>query len=314
MSFLPMLSIRIFGQKYQELCDRNEQINKFKAFEKSHLKLTPDSYRSKRSLTKALSDCDICVCGSDQIWSPLLFDPTMFLDFCRKIPVKTVSYAPSFGVSEINEHREKIRELLNDIDIISVRENEGAEIILQLTGRDVPVVLDPTLLLDIDDWLAIAKPSERQTPYVLCYFLGDKRIPYRFLSEFCLETGYELLNVSSFRTRNDISGNNELTLSPEEFLGAVSNAAFVCTDSFHGTIFSILFERNFLTFERFGKERNGQNSRIHTLLNRLKLADRLVAYDQRYSYKNKSIDFVAVRTALNLNRETSLSFLQDAFE
>ncbi|NTW52160.1 MAG: polysaccharide pyruvyl transferase family protein [Chlorobiaceae bacterium] len=314
MNSVPMLSRRLFSTKHKELCDRDAQISKFSAFEKSHLKLTPKTYRSSRKLASAVSDCDICICGSDQIWSPLLFDPTMFLDFCRKIPVKTVSYAPSFGVGEINTHRDEIRELLNNIDIISVRENEGADIIRELTGRDVPVVLDPTLLLDVDDWRAIAEPSGRKTPYILCYFLGEKRIPYRFLSEFSRHTGYELFNVSTFRNRNDIPGDSARTFSPQEFVGAVADAAFVCTDSFHGTIFSILFERRFMTFERFGSERHGQNSRIHTLLDHMNLNARLIPFDQGYCSNAQAIDYEVVRPSLNRNRETSLNFLKAALE
>jgi hypothetical protein len=312
MRFAPMFSKCLFRRKYQELCERDAQIKKFKNFEKTHLKLTPSTCRSSRKLAEEALDYDICICGSDQIWSPLLFDPAMFLDFCRETPVKTIAYAPSFGVSGIDSHREEIRELLKGIDIISVRENEGAEIIRELTGRDAPVVLDPTLLLDADDWRAIAQPPVRTKPYILCYFLGGSRIPHRFLAELQQETGCELLNVCTFRTRNDIPGDRECTMSPEEFLGAVANAAFVCTDSFHGTIFSILFERRFFTFERFGKERTGQNSRIYTLLERLGLSGRVMPFDQGYNRDVQPIEYREVRPVLQRNRKTSLEFLETA--
>lgn len=314
MRFAPMFSKYLFPQEYQELCERDMQIKKFRDFEKVHLKLTDVTYRSSRMLAAEVANCDICICGSDQIWSPLLFDPAMFLDFCRAAPVKTVAYAPSFGVSKIDSHRQEIRDLLKCIDIISVRENEGAEIIHELTGRESPVLLDPTLLLDADDWRSIARPSERTNPYILCYFLGKDRIPHRFLTDLRKKTGYELLNVCTFRTRNNISGIQDCTMSPEEFLGAVANAAFICTDSFHGTIFSILFEKCFFTFERFGQERTGQNSRIYTLLDRLGLTSRLIPFDQGYDHNAQQIEYGMVGAALRRNRKSSLEFLKAALQ
>lgn len=314
MHIAPMLTKHLFPWKFKYLCERDEQIKKFNNFEKTYLKLTPAAYRSSRMLARAVSGCDICICGSDQIWSPLLFDPSFFLDFCKGTSAKTVSYAPSFGVSEVISHRAEIRDLLNGIDIISVREKEGAEIIRELTGRNVPVVLDPTLLLEADDWRAIARPPKRANPYILCYFLGEKRIPHQVLSKLRQVTGYDLLNVCTFRTRNDIIGDQDCTLSPEEFLGAVANAAFVCTDSFHGTIFSILFERPFFTFERFGKERTGQNSRIYTLLDRLGLTGRLMPFDHGYNPDALPIEYGSVEDALNRSRKTSLEFLESALQ
>jgi len=186
MRLAPWLSQRLFRRKYKELYERSVQIRKFRNFEKVHMKLTPETYRSSKMLAKEAADCDICICGSDQIWSPLLFDPAMFLDFCQGTTASTIAYAPSFGVSGIYFHHEEIRKLLEEIDSISVRESEGAEIIRELTGREVPVVLDPTLLLDADDWRAIARPPEKTKPYILCYFLGKSRIPFRFLDELRL--------------------------------------------------------------------------------------------------------------------------------
>ena len=101
-------------------------------------------------------------------------------------------------------------------------------------------------------------------------------------------------------------------MSPDEFIGAVSNAAFVCTDSFHGTIFSILFERQFFTFERFGQEPTSQNSRIYTLLDQLGLSGRLVPSDQGYDRDVQPIEYGVVGAALQRNRKTSLEFLETA--
>lgn len=305
------LSGSLFKRKYQELRDRDVQIKKFKKFEAEHLKLTAVTYRSADTLSKAMVDCDICICGSDQIWSPLFFDPVMFLDFCKGTPVRTVAYAPSFGVSELHLYRAEIRDLIQRLDRVSVRECEGAQIILELTGLDVPVVLDPTLLLERGDWRALSRSSQPSKPYILCYFLGQDRIPHKFLSELKHATGWDLVNVCTFRSKNDIEGAMECNMSPEEFLGAVENASFVCTDSFHGTIFSLLFECEFFTFERFGKERTGQNSRIYTLLNRHTLTDRLKQFDQGYdSTMMQPIDFEAVRSALQSNRNESLRYLE----
>lgn len=313
MRFFSRLSYYFFKNKFIQLSQRNKQIIKFREFERKYLKLTPKVYRRSQMLSSVAIDCDICICGSDQIWSPLLFDPSMFLDFCKDSPIKTVAYAPSFGVKKIERYRDEIGDLIRGIDIISVRENEGSEIVRELTGRNAQVVLDPTLLLDSQDWRNVFPISkEHSQPYILCYFLGRDRIPYRFLDELRKESGCHLLNVGTFRMRNNILGSQDWTMSPDEFVGAVANAKYVCTDSFHGTIFSILFERQFFTFERFGEEPTGQNSRIHTLLNLHQLADRLIELDQGFNRFTPLINYKEVNAALQFTRKQSIQFLVDA--
>lgn len=313
MHLIPALSKLIAKNKYKWLFDRNTQQVKFEDFERDNLTLTKKEYKTSKAIGRAAKDCDICICGSDQIWSPLLFDPTLFLDFCDKDRTKTVAYAPSFGINTIEQNRDQIKNLIESIHFISVREETGSDIIKELTHRDAPVVLDPTLLLDRKDWSKIASHADTgNIPYILCYFLGGAYIPYQFIEDLKNQTGYRIINICTYRTLNSIQGECISDASPAEFITYIANAAYVCTDSFHGTIFSILFERQFFTFERFGNEKENQNSRIYTLLKACQVPNRLIPYDSIPSANFPVINFELLKINLENARAGSIKYLETA--
>lgn len=255
---------------------RHIQRAKFDRFDRENLRLTPRHYKSAAAIARDLKACKACVCGSDQIWSPLLFDPVMFLNFCTGTGVRKVAYAPSIGLDRIPMYEKEIRQLTGDFYALSVREEQGAALLRELLGReDIPSMPDPTLLLSQEEWLKLAAKPQDRSPYILCYFLGES-IPRKFIAALKKNTGCQVVNIRMYYNPFSAEGEMLDTVSPDEFLGLIRNASYVCTDSFHGTIFSILMERNFFCFRRFSESAgNNQNSRIYNLLESLGLSSRL---------------------------------------
>lgn len=215
---------------------------------------------------------DYFVTGSDQVWNPRyrLGSSFDFLTFADK--AKRVALSPSFGISEIPEKfRPSYKEWISDFKALSVREESGAKIIKELTGRDAEVLVDPTLLLDKEEWLEIAKesPVKPKAQYLLTYFLGNIRKEDRaWIDKVAKQNHLEVVNLADPKDRDCfITG-------PSEFIDYIASASIVCTDSFHGSIFSILMETPFVVFERTENSKIQIGSRMVTLLKTMRLEDR----------------------------------------
>lgn len=216
---------------------------------------------------------DAIIVGSDQVWniSMVREDPAYFLAFT--VPKKRISYAASLGVSVLNEYQKKFySDMLSEFSSISVREEVGRDIVLQTSGKDAQVVLDPTLLLAKEDWNKIAV-SEKVGKYIFAYILHHDPEVQDFLFKLKKQTGLPVIYVS----RGYISAIRDgatAVPSPEKWVGLMMNAAYVVTTSFHGTAFAVNFHRNFYTFVK-GKITDNTNSRQIGFLKALGLENRL---------------------------------------
>jgi Polysaccharide pyruvyl transferase len=294
---------------------------RFDSFRQHYVKLTERHYGTIESLKNSPPQCDAYICGSDQIWNPFICktpdqagnDPAYFLTFARK--EKRVSYAPSIAIPSIpDEFRAEMREWILGIRFLSMREKHGAQLIKELTGRDAEIVLDPTLLLNSDQWNRIAIDPEIGSPYILCYFLGDGQEYRSFAKHLSIKTGYRLVIISQsirdLEDKNVVSGSDA---GPAEFLGLVKNASCVCTDSFHGTIFSITFRRPFYVFERPGSSGvASMSTRIYSILELLGLTSRLMKSDVLPQKALLDVDYSKADVLLQQNREKSLKYLSNA--
>ena len=279
-----------------------------------------DEFVGYEALCKA-SDCyDIVQVGSDQLWLPAGL-PTNFYNLQFAKPgVRRVSYATSFGVSSIPWYqRRRTADYLKKIDFLSVREQSGANIVKDVAGLDASVVVDPTLLLSADEWLeAMPKVRPYEKPYIFCYFLGANplcRQEARTLSE---KTG---LPIVVLRHLDDIIPSDEefgdiapYDVDPAGFVNLIRSAEYVLTDSFHGSVFSTLYHKNFVTFYRFLEgSKQSRNSRIDNLLGHLDLEERLVKEPGRTDLVlTTAVDFDCVDDKLATWREGSWSFLREA--
>lgn len=246
---------------------------------------------------------DYYVVGSDQVWNyEYGANPLFFLNPFDEL--KRVSYAASFGADFIPNHLiDYYVKHLNGIPQISVREQSGAKIIKDLTGKDSPVLIDPTMMITKDDWQQVAKVCKNKpnVKYLFAYFLGEKVNKFR-------KESYQYANKTNLKT---VEFNNKhsmyYTNGPAEFIDYIKDAQIVFTNSFHGAVFSIIFKKPFVLFSR-----DGMNSRIETLLTTFKLKDRMwdkVKQNQSYL----TCDYSQIDDILNEERNKAYKFLSKAF-
>ena len=243
------------------------------------------------------------IVGSDQVWNPhydFVAGKCDFLVFAREN--QKISYAASFGVSEIpSERKTEYAEYLKTFKAISVREKQGSKIVEELADKKATVVLDPTLLIDEIEWKKVEKkplfcPNKK---YVFIYALGDKT--ERFKDKINqLKKEYEIFDVRALQKNG-----KELPIGPSEFLYLIRNAEVILTDSFHATVFSILFHKKFITFNRSGLN---MNSRIESLAELIGEKSRLTNCGD-FDCETE-IDYVKIDEILQEERFNSIDFLK----
>lgn len=280
----------------------------FAVFADRRLRLSPLTVTAGSGNEPELAAFDAFVCGSDQVWNPNYPSTcgAFFLTFAP--PEKRIAFAPSFGVASLPEHLQPVyRRWLSEIPHLSVREEAGAALIRSLTGRDVPVLADPTLCVPRDVWEAVERKPAYPVPerYVLTYFLGNETRRYRrFIENYARQNGLAVINLLDWQEPE-----HYLT-APDEFLWLIRNAAAVMTDSFHGTVFSLLYHTPFLVFDRKEVGGTAMSSRLDTLLNAVHLEHRRFGQ----AAPDEPVDFAAVDAVIAAKQEEALAFLRRALE
>lgn len=242
-------------RKRDYLNRRNRQIYRFQNFESKYFPLTDKFIRTADELRSLSEYYDKIIVGSDQIWSPFLFDSNYLGGFLGESErKKIIPYAPSLGISYIDYVSDEEKTLLKSLSFLSCREHEGAEIIKEITGKDVIEVLDPTLILSSEIWhsMAVEHPvAGIPDRYILTYFLGE-HVDNKEIQHKASHLNLKVVNVNMFNRPNDIIADIDAKdLGPGEFVNLVAKADFIFTDSFHATVFSWIFNKEFTVFERF---------------------------------------------------------------
>ena len=297
------------------LANNNASVERtFREFKDQYLSVGKEEYCSIRSLYTSDLKYDVYLTGSDQVWNP--YNSVLQVYGLGFVPpqINTVSYAASIGVSEIpDEKKATMHQALQGVRHLSCREYEGAKALSTLLGREVTTVLDPTLLLKKDEWRALKAPMELPSKYVLCFFLGSLDYPREVAYKLAKQNGCELLVIPGSPKDVFTKGKIVKGCGPQQFLELFFNAAFVCTDSFHGTAFALNFNKPFFSFCRRGyHEKTSYISRIKDLLETVGLSDRLVYPESETDFAIPKIDFSAANEILERERERSLSYLHSA--
>ena len=250
------------------------------------------------------------LCGSDQIWNSAVFyvDPFYYLRFA---PIeKRIAFAPSFGRDFIPDYnKRKITKYVSEIKYKSVREETGAEIIEKITGDVAEVLIDPTLVISAEEWSDNLKLTNQKTKeYILAYFLDE---PSQKAKDFVMGISkkYNMPVIGlpyNFETMP--WSENVVDAGPSEFVSYIKNASFVCTDSFHGTAFSLNFNVPFYTFERNYGNADKQSARIQSILNMVSLQERYEPYEIKDCF---DISFEGVNCVLKKEREKAKKYLTD---
>ena len=296
---------------YKALRDRYQR---FERFSKDHLRISGHRFESLEELRSAELPYDLILSGSDQIWNPKIFpdgrfDPVFFGAFSTR---RKIAYAPSFGVPHIPEGmEEELRSYLEQFSHISVRERQGREIVKEITGKDVPVVLDPTLLLTAEQWSAMAVPPDRSGGYILCYCISKPGALAPYIQRLAEETGLPVVQLCGIRQKVHPKAACVLDAGPSEFLGLFQNASYVCTNSFHGTVFSVQFQKPFFTAVAPSELAAPESSRTFSILSRLGLTERIIGTGATAGL-DATIDWADVDRRLRAARQSSLDYLRAA--
>lgn len=311
---------RMIG-KYPDIA-RNVSVrnNRFNKFVETYFTNLSKPYCGWENLVReSKKNYDLFLCGSDQLWLPNNLGSHFYtLEFAPDNKPK-ISYATSFGVSSIPKGQKKATgRYLSRFQYLSTREQAGQKIIEELIGKKAKVVCDPTLLFDAEGWRKmIPAKSLLAEPYVFCYFLGTNEAHRRAAKEFREKTGLKLVTcpfLDNFVKSDVTFGDVQLfDMDAADFVNLIRHAEYILTDSFHGSVFSILYRKKFMTFNRFSaSEKDSRNSRIDTLCTLLGLSDRRFAGDVM-SVQNE-IEYDLVEKRLNKLRDSSARFLADALE
>lgn len=280
---------------------RRRKCNQFR----KHMKYSEPVTR--KTLNNVAGKYDIYIAGSDQVWDYKLtnFDTTYFLDFPAK-GKKKCSYAASIGEHlPPDEYKEDYKRLLKDFDEILVRENYGADIVEELTEKRPDVVCDPTLLLTAEEWNELLKEPKIKGKYILVYQLGINKEVVDFVKRLKKATGYRVVYIP-FPLVGLLKCRCEITIGPAEWMGLFKNAEYVVSDSFHGVVYSLLFNRKFFTMV------NGhhQNRRVEQLLKLVNLSERTIE-DVSDKELTADMDFSFANAQLDKFRRASLEKLKN---
>lgn len=292
--------------------------DKFKAF-REEIPHTRKSYSSK-TIKKLGERYDCCIVGSDQVWNPEWFCEPFFLTFTSK-KVKRISYAASLGKQALTENQKTLyTSLLSDFDYISVREKSAAKILGELTDKTIDTLLDPTLLLEKNDWDSITPERIISDNYVFCYFLSKDIYLRELAKSFAESKGLTLV----FLMHADGYCKNDLDVpckkiydaGPLEFLSLIKNAEYILTDSFHASVFSCIFERQFFVFGRTDKP--GMSERLLELASLFKIDKHIITaeFSNKESYMNECDDIAYEKQndMLAQRRRDSKLFLNKAIK
>ena len=275
------------------------------------------TYFSVDSLYDTPPIYDLYISGSDQIWNPLMpfINEPYFLTFVPK-GKKKISYASSFALEEIPEGiwPPKV-DWLGDFHAISVREKSGVKIVKSVFNREATLVVDPTMLLTRDEWESILVQPDKNKNYLLLYTLQYNPIIVRKVRELAIKNDLSIRVVISSTTgdkpENDSVIEYITTAGPKEWLGLIHDADIVITDSFHGSVFSLLFSKRFLTI----CTNKRVSERMTTLFDNLSLTNNYMDVEQFLKLENLDCAnylFDNVATAIMKQREKSVAFLINA--
>ena len=300
----------MFHQKNKRL--RNKRFDEFHA---KYNHLTSTVYPSVKSLYEAKFNYDVLCIGSDQVWNYMKgYSLEPFFACFDKNNTKKITYASSIGLSSLSVEAEQVfKKELTNFAYISVREQQASEILEKLLNRKIDVVLDPTLILNKQEWIEVAKydmcPKEK---YLLVYIVTIKPCDYvlTLARHIAKRRNLKIVRIcrDAYPEHSGSDVEEILTAGPSDFVGLFSKAEFVVTNSFHGTVFSINFSKPFYSVI---KSHHSTNSRLTSILKKLGLEDRIVPVGSQLPMIS-DIDFSDPSAKLEAERKLSIEYINKA--
>ncbi len=289
----------------------------FERFLQKNFRMSSKQFKTIEELDSANLDYDAFISGSDQVWHNFhaKFDPVFFLDFDAANRAKKWSYAASFGFHDVPQDLlSEYKRRLAGWDKYSVREKRGVELVQELVGENAIQCCDPTLLLDKTHWDTVKSPKKRRKPYVLVYYVNSSQRVLEEAKKLAERKNLEVVSITTPFFYEDIVGTESKAVgakhlgscAPDEFISLFDQAEYVITDSFHGTAFSLIYHRPFLTLCDMGYDK--KNGRVIDLLDRLGIGDRQLL-DDVFSIE-KDIPWNEVDETLNDYKKQSIEYLK----
>ena len=273
-------------------------------------------------IASVASAYDYWIVGSDQVWNPEGFTGSP-LNLLRGVNGKKISYAASsLNAKYTPEQADVLRDSLDSFSDISVREIGLEKAIRQITGKPVYTVLDPTLLLNANEWDKFAVEPELKEKYAFVYLIHFSDEVRRNIYDYCKKVGLKMVIVPHaqgwFKSADEKYFDVQATaIGPAEWIGYIKNAEIVFTDSYHGTIFSVNFHKKFLSFEKLsGDAEKDSGLRKYSILSQLGLSDRCVPYSYCLdtAMLAEDIDYATTDFRLDELRRESIGFLSKALD
>lgn len=320
-SKLGMIKMK-FDTKLNKKLGRNVSIRnrKYREFRKEfNLSRTSDTYND---LTKLAEErySDVLL-GSDQLWLPVNVVSDYYTLNWVPDKINKISFSTSFGVSSIpRKYNDLYKNYLKKINHLSVRENTGVKIIKDISGLDAKLVCDPTILLTKEEWDEVAtKERIIQEKYILCYFLGNNVEHRKFAERLRNKTGYKIVSLNHadeyVKYSDKFCDIAPYDIGPKEWINLVKNAEYICTDSFHGTVFSLIYNKAFFNFRRYSSNSKAStNSRLDSLLSTVEISTEriLTGLEDIDEVLNYKIDYKKVNKNLEEYRKDSKNWLLDS--
>ncbi len=311
-----------FDKKVNKELGKNINIRtkKYKEFRKEfNLSRSSDTYQDLMHLADE-KYTDIIV-GSDQLWLPVNVVADYYTLNWVPDNINKISYSTSFGVSTIPKKYNKMyMNFLKRIDYLSVREESGAKLVKEITGLEAKLVADPTILLTAEEWEKEASDNRIfDEKYILCYFLGNNVEHRKFAESLKKETGLKIVSLNHadeyVKYSDTFCDYAPFDIGPREWINLVKNAEYICTDSFHGTVFSILFNKTFFNFRRYSnKSKVSTNSRLDSLLKIAGISSEriLMGTENLKEVLKYKIDYEIVNRNMQKYREESKQWLLES--
>ncbi|AYN66093.1 polysaccharide pyruvyl transferase family protein [Euzebyella marina] len=294
---------------------RTRLLSRFKHFTDTNLNLTA-TLGDKDLLEGKLGKFDIYVCGSDQIWNPVVvspidkIDPIFFLSFAPD-EAKKFSYASSIGHHYFTqEEKQQVQSLLDNFDMISVRESDGKKKLEELLpDKKIFHVVDPTLILPKKEWFSLFNVQQNNEKYILVYSVPRTELIKKAIGYFSQKMGLKIVAIDRMFFPIGKIDKHVRDAGPNEFIQLFANASFIITDSFHGSCFSVNFEKPFACISA-----NKGANRQESLLRLLNIDNRIMYKEEDFESLDLEVDYDEVTPKLEKIRNESLSFIEAAIK
>ena len=278
-----------FGKRCAMKCIRSfrpDKAYKMERFQARHYRLSTRTYYGDRDVYANPPQYDLLISGSDQILNTTLSgcSETYYLKPWGN-DIKKISYASSFGRENVSESEYLlIRSELGKFAAISARENSGARMLSSELNREIPMVVDPVFLLDRSEWIGLATKTRENGNYVFAYAMEYSDAMCSVLQRVIAE-GKKVLLICGGESARRLPGEIIKTAGPDEFLSHIANAELVITNSFHGTAFSIIFEKPFISVAHLTR-----NARIESILDLIGSSEKMITSAENGELSDYVID------------------------